>query len=199
MQSKRKTNGVIGHTVNGSVITFTVGVQSFEMDVARIVDEGEHGTWAKMSENGQFAVLHGFVQKVSDRAAIGRDPETGASATPEEKFAAMKECADRLMSGGPWNAVATGGTGSTGGLLYRAMRALYPQAWSDKVSFAAYIAQKAISESARLGKRVSETDVRNGLMATKKIAKEIDRIRQEEGKAVAIDAGGMLQELEGGK
>jgi hypothetical protein len=146
-----------------------------------------------------MAMIHGVIQKVSDRAAIGRDPETGASATPEEKFAAMKECAERLMSGGPWNAVATGGGGNQGGLLYRAMRTLYPQAWSDKTSFAAYIMQKALSESARLGKKVSETDVRNGLMATKKIAKEIDRIRQEEGKALAIDAGGMLQELEGTK
>src|SRR5260221_7853950 len=134
MQSKRKSNGIIGHAVNGSVITFTVGAQSFDMDVARIVDEGEHGTWARMSENGQFATLHGVVQKVSDRAAIGRDPETGASATPEEKFAAMKECAERLMSGGPWNAVPTG-TGSSGGLLYRAMKAIYPNAWSDKTSF----------------------------------------------------------------
>src|SRR5260221_14565640 len=107
MQSKRKSNGIIGHLVNGSIITFTVGAQSFDMDVARIVDEGKHGTGAKMSENGQFATLHGVVQKVSDRAPIGRDPETGASATPEEKFAAMKECAKRLMSRGQGNAALT--------------------------------------------------------------------------------------------
>jgi hypothetical protein len=189
MQSKRKQNSIVTHErLESGAIRFTVGTQSFDFELP---SEG--------SANYQQAALHGFVQKISDRAAIGRDPETGASATPEEKFAAMKECADRLMSGGPWNAVQTGGAGAQGGLLYRAMRALYPNAWSDKVSFAAYIAQKAISESARLGKRVSETDVRNGLMATKKIAKEIDRIRQEEGKALAIDAGGMLQELEGGK
>lgn len=194
MQSKRKQNAVVGHTVNGSVITFTVGTQSFEMDVARIVDEGEHGTWAKMSENGQFAVLHGFVQKVSDRAAIGRDPETGASATPEEKFAAMKECAERLMSGGPWNAVATGGTGSTGGLLFRAMKTLYPNAWSDRVTFAAYIAEKAISETTRLGVKVTETDVRNSLMRVKKIAKAMDELR---GPVAQVEVGGMLQELEG--
>lgn len=188
MQSKRKSNSVVSYVIapDFSKITFSVGPQSFDFVVASL-----------NIENGARAICHGIVQKVSDRAAIGRDPETGASATPEEKFAAMKECADRLIAGGPWNAVAAGGTGTQGGLLYRAMRALYPNAWSDKTSFAAYIMQKAISESTRLGKKVSETDVRNGLMATKKIAKEIDRIRQEEGKALAIDAGGMLQELEG--
>jgi hypothetical protein len=189
MQSKRKSNGIIGHTVDATdKITFSVGEHSFVFDATSV-----------SAETLRAATLHGFVQKISDRAAIGRDPETGASATPEEKFAAMKECADRLMSGGPWNAVTTGGTGSTGGLLFRAMKTLYPNAWSDRVTFAAYITEKAISESTRLGKKVSETDVRNGLMATKKIAKEIERIRQEEGKLVAIDATGMLQELEGGK
>lgn len=196
MQSKRKSNTVVTYTVDGSVITYTVGTQSFGMDVARIVDEQEPGTWARMSENGKRGTLHGFIQKVVDRAAIGRDPETGASATPEEKFAAMKECAERLMAGGPWNAVPTG-TGSTGGLLYRAMKVIYPNAWSDRTTFAAYIAQKAISESERLGRKVSEGDVRAGLMAVKKVAKEIERIRAEEGKATGVDAGSLLQELEG--
>jgi hypothetical protein len=186
MQSKRKSNSVVTHErLESGVIRFTAGAQSFDFDPSKAGCQPD-------------ARDHGYVQKISDRAAIGRDPETGASATPEEKFAAMKETADRLMSGGPWNAVPTGGAGTTGGLLYRAMRALYPNAWSDRTSFAAYIAEKAISESARLGKKVSESDVRAGLMGVKRVSKEIERIRQEEGKALAIDAGGMLQELEGG-
>jgi hypothetical protein len=186
MQSKRKSNSIITHVLGANdVITFTVGAQSFTFDAATV-----------SAETLRAATLHGFVQKISDRAAIGRDPETGASATPEEKFAAMKETAERLMAGGPWNAVATG-TGSAGGVLYRAMRNLYPQAWATRAEFAEYIKAKAVSESARLGKHVTENDVRAGLMGVKKISKEIERIRQEEGKAVAVDAGGMLQELEG--
>jgi hypothetical protein len=173
----------------GTITFHSIGLDGQPMDFTFNATSVEAGLrkWAEM---------HGFIQKISDRAAIGRDPETGASATPEEKFAAMKECAERLMSGGPWNAVATGGGGNQGGLLYRAMKAIYPNAWSDKTSFAAYIVQKAISESERLKKKVSESDVRAGLMAVKRVAKEIERIRQEEGKAVGIDAGGMLQELE---
>lgn len=183
----KKSNSVITHetvTVDGiEVIRFHVGTQSFDFNPNQAGCQPE-------------ARNHGFVQKISDRAAIGRDPETGASASPEDKFAAMKECADRLMAGGPWNAVATGGSGNVGGLLYRAMRTLYPNAWADKTTFAAYIVQKAISESARLGKHVSENDVRTGLMGVKKIAAEIARIRATEAKASPVDAGAMLQELE---
>lgn len=171
--------------LESGVIRFTVGAQSFEFDPAKAGCQTD-------------ARDHGYVQKISDRAAIGRDPETGASATPEEKFEAMKACAERLQNGGPWNAIAVGGTGNVGGILYRAMRTLYPQAWSDKVSFAAYIAEKAISETAKQtdGKKVTEADIRASLMSVKKIAKEIERIRQEEGKAIAVNTGEMLQELE---
>lgn len=186
MQSKRKSNTVVTHALAGSVITFTVGEQSFNVDVGHL-----------NTDVAQMAMIHGVIQKVSDRAAIGRDPETGASATPEEKFTAMKECADRLMSGGPWNATPIGGIGTAGGLLYRAMRNLYPNAWSDKTSFAAYVVTKAISESERLKKKVSENDVRAGLGRVKKIAAEMEKIRRAEMPDLGLDANGMLQELEG--
>lgn len=195
MQSKRKTNGVVGCTFDGHhTMAFSVGEQSFNLDVMAICGEA----FFNLNANGKESVVHGLRQKVSDRAAIGRDPETGASATPEEKFAAMKECADRLMAGGPWNAVQTGGAGAQGGLLFRAMKTLYPNAWSDRVTFAAYIAEKAISETARLGMKVTETDVRNSLMRVKKIAKAMDEIRAQTGGPV-LEVGGMLQELEGSK
>lgn len=186
MQSKRKSNSVMTHErLESGIIRFTVGSQSFEFDPAKAGCQTD-------------ARDHGFVQKISDRAAIGRDPETGASATPEEKFEAMKACAERLQNGGPWNATPVGGGTGTGGILYRAMRNLYPQAWSDRVSFAAYIAEKAIAETSKRtdGKKISEGDIRASLMSVKKIAKEIERIRQEEGKAIAVNAGEMLQELE---
>ena len=39
------------------------------------------------------------MQKVSDKAAVGRDPETGRSATPSEKFARMKATGEALTQG----------------------------------------------------------------------------------------------------
>ena len=72
------------------------------------------------------AILHGLKQKLVDAAAIGRNPDTGASATPEDKFNAVKEIYDRITSpDGTWNKIRGDGTGSNGGgLLLRAMASL---------------------------------------------------------------------------
>jgi hypothetical protein len=50
-------------------------------------------------DNAARAVLHGLVQKVSDRAAKKCDPKTGKPAPVGEKFAAMKTLVDHLNSG----------------------------------------------------------------------------------------------------
>src|SRR2546430_17695836 len=102
MQSKRKSNSVMTYEVvrevNGSrvefgpAISFVVGKEGFNFLMGKLTPELR-----------EQAAIHGIIQKISDRAAIGRDPETGASASPEEKFAAMKECADRLMAGRAWD------------------------------------------------------------------------------------------------
>ena len=83
MQSKRKGNTVVTHAVHDNLndIEFVVGPASFTFSLP---PEG--------SAIFRQAALHGFVQKISDRAAIGRDPETGASASPE--LAPQREKAD---------------------------------------------------------------------------------------------------------
>lgn len=50
-------------------------------------------------DNTARATLHGFVQKVSDRAAKKCDPKTGKPAPVGEKFQAMKTLVDHLNSG----------------------------------------------------------------------------------------------------
>lgn len=51
-----------------------------------------------------MAILHGLKQKLVDAAAISRNLETGASATVDEKYEAVKKIADRLTSpDGKWN------------------------------------------------------------------------------------------------
>jgi hypothetical protein len=70
--------------------------------------------------------LHGLRQKVCDAAAIPRNTETGLSATPAEKFAAMKRVADALCAG-EWGVQREAGSGGgTGSLLLRALGRLYP-------------------------------------------------------------------------
>lgn len=55
------------------------------------------------------AMYHGIKQRISDKAAIGRDKATGKSATPAEKFEAMKALADHWAQGGDWAMDRTGG------------------------------------------------------------------------------------------
>lgn len=72
----------------------------------------------------EAAVLHGLKQKIVDAAAMSRDPETGASATANQKFHAMNDVATQLMQG-DWNRRAAGGGGqASAGLLVAALARL---------------------------------------------------------------------------
>lgn len=56
------------------------------------------------ADNRERAMIHGFVQRVSDAAAMARDPKTGVSATPQEKFEAMRRLVEHYVSGdGAWS------------------------------------------------------------------------------------------------
>lgn len=58
------------------------------------------------------AELHGWKQRISDKAALSRDPKTGKSATPEQKFAAVKAIIDHYESGADkWEMERVGGNG----------------------------------------------------------------------------------------
>lgn len=51
------------------------------------------------------AIAQGIVKKVTDGAAIGRDPNTGLPATMETKWACMQAIRDRIVGpNGVWNA-----------------------------------------------------------------------------------------------
>jgi hypothetical protein len=70
------------------------------------------------------AMFHGLKQKLGDAAAIGRNPDTGRSATADDKRAAVMEVFERLCSG-EWNKTREGGEQGTG-LLLAALIATYP-------------------------------------------------------------------------
>lgn len=101
-------------TDNGLKLAFDNG-QVLELFVGQL-DEGV----------ARQALLHGLKQKLVDAAAISRNPDTGRSATTDDKFAAVKEVYDRLLSG-QWNKGREGGSGAgNGGLLFRALVIMYP-------------------------------------------------------------------------
>ena len=69
------------------------------------------------------AIVRGLKEKIVDAAALSRDPETGRSATPEQKFRAMQDVVARITDpeAPSWNARAGEGSGGEGGLLVRAL------------------------------------------------------------------------------
>ena len=73
--------------------------------------------------NATYAMLHGFKQRVIDAAALSRDPDTGRSATAEEKFTAMQTLVNHYASGtSDWSVrVAGDGAGRESGITIRAV------------------------------------------------------------------------------
>jgi hypothetical protein len=124
------------------------------------------------------ATLHGLKQKLVDAAAISRNPDTGRSATIEDKFDAVKTVYDRLLAGS-WNAVREGG-GNAGGLLFRALCRMY-EGRKTAEDIKTYLESKTDAEKAALRKNP-------------KVAAIIDTLRAE--KEDANDAEELLAELE---
>ena len=98
----------------------------------------------------QQATLHGLKQKLVDAAAIGRNPDTGRSASIEDKFNAVKEVFDRITGpNGTWNKIREGGSVTGGGLLLRAMMRL---SGKSKDEIASFLADKTKEQQAALRK-----------------------------------------------
>lgn len=165
-----KSNQVVSFSESNGVLSFAVA--GVDGAVRLCVDE-------LPQEIIHQAVIHGLKQKISDRAAIARDPETGRSATPQEKFDAMQETAKRLASGGPWNAVGGEGGATKRGVLFTALCELFPTRPPNELR--EWLARKSKSEQAKLRK-------------SEKVAAKIAEIQARNGDAGAGDD--MLDELE---
>lgn len=124
-----------------------------------------------------LAMLHGLKQKLVDAAAIGRNPDTGRSATTDDKYAAVREVYDRLLAGN-WNkGRGDGGSSVNGGLLFRALCQMYPNKTPEALRV--FLGGKTKPECA-------------ALRATPKIAAIINTLRAPGGDDNAAD---LLAEL----
>jgi hypothetical protein len=99
-------------------ITFGVaGIGTIVLDLNKALATSEH------------AMYHGYEQKVRDAAAIPRDPTTGKSASPQEKFEAMERVVLDLHNG-VWNTKASQVVALNRAALYEAVaevRGVEPQ------------------------------------------------------------------------
>lgn len=85
----KRANWTIAHKAEGETIMFSVkGAGNLFLDMRKVHEA-----------NRKRAAIHGLVQRVSDAAAMARDSKTGASATPQQKFEAMKRLVEHYMTG----------------------------------------------------------------------------------------------------
>ena len=120
-----------------------------------------------------------------DAAAISRNPDTGASATVDDKFRAVEAVYNRLLAG-EWNARrGEGGTGS-GSLLFRALARVYTTKTADEI--------RAFIDGLDKSKQAA-------LRANPKIAPVIEQIKAEDaaraGDGGADSSDDLLAGLEG--
>ena len=128
------------------------------------------------------AIIHGLKQKLVDAAAISRNPETGRAASVQDKFDAVKEVYDRLLAG-EWNKRREGGSGASGGLLFRALCRMYDgKKTADDIR--AFLEGKTDAEKAALRKN-------------SKVAAIIEEICAESVKDGDVNADELLADLEG--
>lgn len=129
-----------------------------------------------------MAIMHGLKQKLVDAGAIARNTDTGATATIEDKYNAVKEVFDRITGENPqWNKNReTGNSGTAaGGLLVRALIRLYPDKTPEALKL--FVDSKTKSEQA-------------AMRALPKIATVIDTIRAE--KTGGVNSDDLLAELD---
>lgn len=170
----------MGNTMNDVKRTPAVAVEIEGTGMVLTFANGQTLTldgMALAAEVRTYALMHGLKQKLVDAAAIARNPDTGRSATIEDKYEAVKTVYDRLLSG-LWNAPrGEGGTG-TGGLLFRALCKMYPNKTPEALR--EFLATKSAAEQAALRKNP-------------RVAAIIDELRA----ATAKDDGeSLLNELE---
>lgn len=169
--TKTTSAPTIAATIEGSTLTlaFSHGAQI----VFRASDVNE--------DIRAQATMHGFKQKLVDAAAISRNPDTGRSATVQDKFDAVREVYDRLLAG-EWNKVREGT--STGGLLLAALLRIY-EGKKTRDQLVAFLASKTDTEQAAL---------RNA----PRYATVIAEIRAERAKAGDVDVSALEAELDAG-
>lgn len=124
MNTKAKSNSVITHEVNEHSLVFNV------QGAGRLV----FNTLLVSKENHMQAKMHGFIQRISDAAAISRDPETGQPASAQDKFDAMSRLVAHYESGtSEWSRKPVAGERERGGLLFKALCKMSPTKTPDEI------------------------------------------------------------------
>lgn len=175
-----KSNQIISTEIVGDIITFTVrGAGKAVFDTARASEACR-----------ERAQMHGWVQRISDAAAQARDPETGASASPTEKLAAMARLVEHYESGvEEWALRAAGGAGGEGSEGSLVIRAVARMQQTDTATI------RARAERVAEQKRLTVAVVLRRWAQLPDVKLAMDAIRSEN--APTIDADELADEIAG--
>lgn len=189
MQTKEKTNSIVTHFLRPD------GSLGFKVKLGKDAETGE-ARYEEFSFDPtkahqacrERAEMHGWIQRISDGAALSRDPETGLPATPESKAARMKRLAAHYESGAEgWSMQrSAGGEGPDAGLIITAMCNSVAGGDIDRANFLVQglADKKAIDRKAALRMWAD----------TKEVAEAIAAIRAARAKG---DAAALLAEIMG--
>lgn len=147
------------HTQRGTVVTASITDGALTLDF--VTGQSLTIRPSQLSQEiRDAATLHGLKQKLVDAAALSRDPKTGGTASPIDKYSAVQAVYDRLLAGA-WNAQRGGdGTGAGaagGGLLYAALCRHYPQ--TDPTKLREWLAKQAPAQQASLRKNPAIAEI----------------------------------------
>ena len=168
-------------TTRVPAVTATIDASNpLNMGLTLVFSNGEYLTVQMSDLTPEIAtqcMMHGLKQKLVDAAAISRNPDTGRTASVDDKWEAVKEVYDRILAG-QWNKTRDGSGTTKGGLLFRALCQMYADKTPDAIK--AFLDKKTPAEKAAL---------RN----TAKIAAIIATFKTDDDTDADIDA--MLDEL----
>lgn len=179
MQTKAKSNSVVTHErlESGSLRFHVRGVAHFDFDLSKV-----------HQSNRQQAEVHGWIQRISDAAAMSRDPKTGLAATPSDKYARMVALRDHYEAGGEqWSRAGTGGTGKS--LTIAAIAEL------KGVDYAT--AEQYVDDYAKRNYDGDRKEALEFIRSGPKVAERMAEMRKRTERPANVDADAALDELTG--
>jgi hypothetical protein len=176
METKKRSNSIISTRVDATGVVFSVA------------DVGELSLlFGELSEAvKQRAMAHGLIQRVCDAAALSRNPDTGKSATPQDKYNAMRDIVAHYRTGTvEWALRRAGGTGETRetGITLRALALVQNVDIATMRERVDRLAEKQGVTTRAILAKISQQPA---------VATKIAELRAQ---TVSVDADGMLAEL----
>lgn len=181
--TKTKSNSVITTDVNEDQLRITFKVKG----AGEIVLDLTKMNSAILTR----ARTHGFIQKVSDRAAIPFNKETNLYASPQEKMAAMQELVDHFHSGtADWAPKRAEGTGRKPGGLDAILLAAVAEVTGKTIAEV-----RAIVEAGAKAKEITQAQFLAALSNAGKVKPVVERLRAEQAANVDLDGDELLEGL----